>query len=160
MAMRALSDEDAQVEPQRGVLEVPDVELDPLGPRQRRAAVDLRPAGQAGPDGEPLPLAVRVVVDLDLQRRARPDQRHLAAQDVDQVRQLVDRRAAQERADARDPRVALVDRHARRPCARRRVTIVRSLTTSNACPSLADAVLAVDRVAAALQAHRERRDAR
>ena len=45
--MRAVSDEDAQVEPQRRVLEVPEVELDPLGPRQRRAAVDLRPAGQA-----------------------------------------------------------------------------------------------------------------
>ena len=77
---------------------------------------DARPLTCAQPvrpgrDGEPPALAVGVVVDLDLQRRARPDQRHLAAQHVDQVRQLVDRRAAQERADAGDPRVALVDRH-------------------------------------------------
>src|SRR4051812_25079224 len=36
-------DEDAQVEQRRPVLDVPDVELDPLRPRQRRTAVDLRP---------------------------------------------------------------------------------------------------------------------
>ena len=62
-----------------------------------------------GPDREPAALALGVLVDLDLDRRPRADERHLAAQDVDEVRQLVDRRAPQERADARDPRVALVD---------------------------------------------------
>src|SRR5688572_2474696 len=36
--------EDLQVEPRRAVLDVPDVELDALVPRQRGAAVDLRPA--------------------------------------------------------------------------------------------------------------------
>ena len=40
-------DEDAQVQPQRRVLDVPEVELDPLGPGQRGAAVDLRPARHA-----------------------------------------------------------------------------------------------------------------
>ena len=39
--------QDARVEPQRPVLDVPDVELDPARPRDRRAAVDLRPAGHA-----------------------------------------------------------------------------------------------------------------
>ena len=37
----------------RAVLDVPDVELDALGPRQRRAAVDLRPAGDARLHVEP-----------------------------------------------------------------------------------------------------------
>ena len=113
--------------------------------------------GQPGADREPLALAVRVGVDLGLQRRARPDQRHLAAQHVDQVRQLVDRRAPQERADAGDPRVALVDRH---PGA----DVLGAgdhraqLDDLEAVPVLADAVLAVDRVAVGLQAHRGGRD--
>ena len=45
--------------------------------------------------------------------RARTDERHLAAQHVPQVRQLVERVAAQERADPRDPVVALIDRQPR-----------------------------------------------
>ena len=45
-------------------------------------------------------------------RRARADDRHLAAQDVDEVRQLVDRGPPQDRADAGDARVALVHRQA------------------------------------------------
>src|SRR2546430_1138564 len=36
---------DLQVDQRRAVLDVPDVQLDPLLPRHRRAAVDLRPAG-------------------------------------------------------------------------------------------------------------------
>jgi pyridoxine 5'-phosphate synthase PdxJ len=42
----------------------------------------------------------------------RADDRHVAAQDVDEVGQLVDREAPQQRADAGDARVALVDREA------------------------------------------------
>ena len=63
--------EDLQVEPQRAVLDVPDVELDPLRPRERRAAVDLRPAGQARLDVEPARWRVR--------RSARPGRRASAA---------------------------------------------------------------------------------
>ena len=78
---------------------------------------DARPLTCAQPvmpglDLQPAALALGVLVDLHLDRRARADDRHLAAQDVDQVRQLVERGAAQERADARDARVALVDRQA------------------------------------------------
>ena len=62
------------------------------------AAVDLRPAGDPGLDREAAALALRVLRDLHRDRRARADDRHLAAQHVDEVRQLVERRAAQERA--------------------------------------------------------------
>src|SRR3954453_3113627 len=65
--------EDLQVHAQAAVLDVPEVELDALGPRQRRAAVDLGPAGQAGAHGEPAALALGVLRDLRRQRRARPD---------------------------------------------------------------------------------------
>ena len=91
------------------MLDVPDVELDPVRPRQRRATVNLRPAGQARPDVEPLALPLGVRLDLVAQRRPRPDQAHLAAHDVPELRQLVDRGAAKDPADARDPAVARVD---------------------------------------------------
>ncbi len=105
--------QDAQVERERAVLDVPDVELDPLGPRERGAAVDLRPARQPGLDLEPAALALGVALDLVGERRARADEAHLAAQHVPQLGQLVDRGLAQQVADARDARVALVDRVAR-----------------------------------------------
>ena len=140
---------------QRRVLEVPEVELDALGPRQRRAAVDLRPARQPGAHLEPAALAVGVGVDLDLDRRPRPDERHLAPQHVDEVRQLVDRGPPQQRADARDARVALVDRH---PGAHvlgagdHRAQLVDLERVAVA----ADAALAVDRVPGRLEPHGQR----
>src|SRR5215208_158025 len=80
--------ENPQVERERRVLDVPEVELDPLAPRQRRAALDLCPARQARQHGEPAALALGVAVDLDLNRRARPDDRHLTPQHVHEVRKL------------------------------------------------------------------------
>ena len=77
-----------------------------------------RPAGGAGG---------RVAVDLDLQRRPRADQRHLAAQTLSRFgSSSIDVRRSQ-RADAGDPRRRPRRRPGRRPCARRRWTIVRSL---------------------------------
>src|ERR687887_2433174 len=104
--------EDLQVDPGGAVVDVPAVELDPVLPRQLRATVDLRPARQARLDLEPAALSRRVALDLVGKRRARADQAHLPAQDVPELRDLVEREAAQKAADARDPRVALVDRPA------------------------------------------------
>ena len=50
-----------------------------------------------------MPVVEPLVVALG--QRPRADQRHLAAQDVEELRQLVDRPAAQEAADGRDARV-------------------------------------------------------
>src|SRR5919199_711547 len=97
--------EDLQVEPRRAALDVPDVELDPLVPRQPRAPVDLRPAREPGLDLEPAPLPRRVAVDLVPQRRARPDQAHIAADDVPELRELVERQPAQQHSNTGDPRV-------------------------------------------------------
>src|SRR5436305_12947368 len=103
-------EEDLEIESQRLMLDVPEVELDPLGPRQRSPAVDLRPAGDPGLDGQPPALALRVLLDLDLERRPRTDDRHFAAQDVPQVAQLVQRISAQHRADAGNPVITFLDR--------------------------------------------------
>ena len=84
------------------------------------------------------PLDLRVLVEDE---RARADEAHLAAQDVEQLRQLVERRAAQEAADARDPRVVgdleqavglVVGRSVLLAAPRRPSTIVRNLRISNA----------------------------
>src|SRR4051812_49001873 len=83
--------QDLEVDLRRAVVDVPDVELDPLLPRQRRPPVDLRPAGDPRPHLETAPLTRCVPVDLVAQRRAGADQAHVAADDIPQLRQLVDR---------------------------------------------------------------------
>src|SRR5439155_21650223 len=101
--------EDLQVDERRAVLDVPDVEFDPLVPGEARPAVDLSPAGQAGLDLEPAALPGRVAPDLVGERRARADHAHVAADHVPELRQLVDRQAAQRPAGAGDARIAMVD---------------------------------------------------
>src|SRR6266508_2062970 len=61
--------QDLQVDERRTVLDIPDVQLDPLVPWERCAAVDLRPAGQPGLDLEPAALALAVLLDLVGERR-------------------------------------------------------------------------------------------
>ena len=98
-------------------------------------------------------------VDLHPHGRARADQAHLAAQHVDEVRQLVEREAPQQRADARDARIALVDRQPGAHllgAAHHRA----QLEQVEVAAALADPALAVDRRAAALEPDRERRRAR
>src|SRR4029079_4704877 len=92
------------------VSSAPAGEPDPLGPRERRAAVDLRPAGEARPDLEAPPLAVGLALDLVAERRPGTDHGHVPADDVPELRQLVDRRPADHPPDARDARVSPVDR--------------------------------------------------
>ena len=96
----------------QAMLDVPEVELDPLGPRQRRPAVDLGPAGDPRLDVKPATLALGVLLDLHRQCRPRADDRHLAAHDVPEVRELVERVAAQEVAEPRDPGISFGDRQA------------------------------------------------
>jgi hypothetical protein len=72
------------------VFDVPDIELDALVPRQPGATVNLRPARDAGPDLEAPSLPRRVALDLIGERRARADEAHFAADDVPELRDLVD----------------------------------------------------------------------
>src|SRR5664280_870456 len=105
--------EDAQIEPERAVFDVPDVQLDPLVPGQGGAPIHLRPAGQPGLDLEPAQLPGGIAVDLIAKGRARSHDAHVASENVPELRQLVEREAAQRSPGARDARVAAVDRVAR-----------------------------------------------
>ena len=60
-----------------------------------------------GHGAQPPVLPVFVLRDLARDRWARADQAHLAAQDVEQLRQLVQAGAPEEAADRRDARIAL-----------------------------------------------------
>src|SRR3954447_10862644 len=99
--------EDLQVEGERPVLDVVEVESDAVLPRQVGPAADLPEARDPWLDQQPPVDVVRVVGDFARQRRPRPDERHVAADDVEQLRQLVERVAPQELADASDARVVL-----------------------------------------------------
>src|SRR5436190_20839537 len=63
--------QDLEVQAPAAVLNVPEVELDAVGPRQRGAAVDLRPAGEARLDRQAPALALGVLRDLNGDRRPR-----------------------------------------------------------------------------------------
>ena len=96
-------------------------------------------------------------------QRPRADEAHLAAPDVEELRELVERGAAQQPPDARDARVVgdleqalgLVEVHAGRPCApRRRATIERNLRIGSAAVA-ADARLAEEHRPARVEPDRE-----
>ncbi len=96
--------DDQSVERERPLLDVAQVETDRLIPVQVGAAVDLPEAGQAGLHEQPPPCLALVAPVGDRQRTG-ADERHLTAQHVDQLRELVERRAAQPPPDPRDPRI-------------------------------------------------------
>ena len=115
-----------------------------------------------------------VVVDLVVDRRPRPDERHVAAQHVPELRQLVQARAAQEAAHARDAVVlGELEQRAARSCSSSPVIrpstnarcaswpraggIVRNLLTANGRTRAADALLAEDRPAARVEPDRRPR---
>src|SRR5262245_2178686 len=94
---------DLQVEPRRPVFDVVNIELDHLLERQAVAPADLRQAGQARFYVKPFAVPGLIAFDLIRNGRARADQRHLAFEDVEDLGQLVEAQAAQERAHAREP---------------------------------------------------------
>src|SRR6516165_2771484 len=69
--------QDLQVDERRAVLHVPEVELDPLRPREAGAAVDLRPAGDPRLHVEAVQLPLVVLLDLVAEGGPGPDHRHL-----------------------------------------------------------------------------------
>src|SRR5207302_5842686 len=120
-----------------------------------RAAVHLGPAGEARLHVEASALPRRVLVDLVAKRWSRADQAHVAADDVPELRQLVEREPAEGAARSRDARVAAVDGVARalllgaddhRP----------QLEQVEVAPLVADAPLPVEDRAAVLELDRER----
>ena len=98
---------DLEIERQRPVLDVVQVELDALFERRVAApAVHLRPAGDAGLDLVPQHVLRDAVLELFDEERPlgpRADDGHVAAQHVPELRQLVEVEPAQPAADASSP---------------------------------------------------------
>ncbi len=94
-----------QVEAERAAVDVLQVERDSLVEADPAPGVRLPEAGQARHDRQPAEVPRLVDLDLVRDRRTRADQAHLAADDVDQLRQLVQVRSAQEGSQPRDARV-------------------------------------------------------
>lgn len=101
--------EDVQVEPGRAVVGVVNVVFDAFVPGDGGGAVDLGQAGAAGADQQPLAFEIIVGGDLIGQRGPGADDGHFAFEDVDQLRQFIDFRSANEFADGGDLRVVQGD---------------------------------------------------
>src|SRR5258708_21588426 len=95
--------QDLQIQPERNVAHVFAVVLHPLFEADLGTAADLPKAGQPGLDAQADGVARPVLLDLARQRRPWSNQAHLPLEDVDQLRQLVEARPAEERADLADP---------------------------------------------------------
>src|SRR5690606_20373000 len=92
---------------------VADTRLHLVDPRRFAATpVDLREAREPGQNLVPQHVPLDQLAGLNVPRvwlRARPDQAHPAVQDVQELRHLVQRIAAQEVAYRRHPRVVFLD---------------------------------------------------
>lgn len=94
------------IQPKRPVLNIFQVEFQPFFKGQIAAAGDLPDAGDARLDTEPFTLDAAIEqVDIALGHRPGADQAHLAAEDVDQLRQLIDTGFTEESARSGDSRV-------------------------------------------------------
>src|SRR5512134_3657573 len=99
-------DQDRDVEPDRPVLDVVEVEPDEVVEGQGRAPRDLPEARDPGQDEIALPVPGFEPLVVADRERAGPDQAHLAAQHVQELRQLVERELAEQAADAGDAGIA------------------------------------------------------
>src|SRR4029077_7840813 len=99
------SQEDPHVETERPVVDVLHVALDPVF-ELRFPADHLPEAGDAGLDAEATPVGARLD-PADVAQRQGPgtDQAHVAADDVEELWELVEAQAADQASDARHARV-------------------------------------------------------
>jgi len=95
--------DDSQIEPGTELCDVAQIPLDALVPAHLVAALDLRQPGHPGPDAQSAELSRLVPLHLVGQCGPGPDQAHLAAQHVDELRQFVGGDPAQDPADPGDP---------------------------------------------------------
>src|SRR5579862_1045374 len=97
--------ENFQVEPQRPVVEVKQVELHPVLEINSVAALERPQAGQAGTHAQAPPLPRFIFLHFLRNGRSRADERHVTTQDIPQLRQLIDAQLAQPAAERRTARV-------------------------------------------------------
>ena len=100
----------AQVEPQRSVLDVPNVKREAIVPAEGVPAVDLGPTGEARAHFVASGFLCGVSGEVRGGQRSGTDEAHLAAQHVPQLGKFVKARGAQPTAE---PREALLIREER-----------------------------------------------
>ena len=109
-------EQDREVQPDRPALEIQEVEPHEVVEVELGAAGDLPQAGDARQHEVALLVPVLELLEVALRQRPRPDERHLPAQHVDELRELVERVAPQHAPDARLARVlADLEQRAARP---------------------------------------------
>src|SRR6185437_1709467 len=154
--------QDHEIEENRAVLHVIEVVGQLLlGVFDRRAIgiIDLRPAGDArlyrmtlAMEGDRL----GELVDEERTLWPRPDEAHIAAQHVEELRQLVDTEFTDDVADAGDAGIAI--RGPADPVALGIVAHGAKFQNVEALTAETDALLAIERRAGAFEAHGDRRD--
>src|SRR4051794_31437817 len=82
--------EDLEVEARTEILEVVQVHLEALVPRRRIPAINADRPGQPGAAVVPPTLSFIIARHVVMEQWPRPDEAHVAAQDVPQLGQLVD----------------------------------------------------------------------
>ena len=153
----------AQVQPDRAVGDPLQVVGELLGHRRLVAVAHLRESGQAGAHDEPLPVRRQVLRELGEEPRPdrpRADERHVAAQHVPELRDLVELRRLQPASE-----LASAPRRSRRRAPAPRCwpmrssaprLIVRNLSIVEEAATAADALAAVEHRPAARHEHDER----
>lgn len=98
--------QDFEVEPERPVIDVFHVEFHPFFEGNGAAAVDLPQAGDARADAEAVAVPV-LIESLVIAHGKRPgaDQAHVALQDVEELRKLINTRLPQELPHGREARI-------------------------------------------------------
>ena len=91
--------QDETIEPQRGIVQIPNIERSLIKGANVAPAVDLRPPGHTRPGRQTRGKGGRLIAR---QQRARTDKRHTADKDIVKLREFVEAQATQRPADARD----------------------------------------------------------
>src|SRR5215471_6738873 len=103
--MRNGLQKDLGIEPQRPAVDVGEVKLHPAVEIEPAAALERPQAGQAGPHTQAPPLPRFVLLHFFRDRWAWSDERHVSAQDVPELGELIETGAAQPAPDRRHARV-------------------------------------------------------
>src|SRR5450759_2760698 len=102
------SEKNADVEPERPLLDVLPIEVDHiLKVEHFAAATDLPQPCDAGLRIEPAEVVILVLLEVGLEEGPRPHERHLANEDVYQLWKLVETPAPEHAAETRGARVVL-----------------------------------------------------
>src|SRR5437588_476904 len=97
--------ENLEIQPHRPVVDVKQIKFNPAIEFQAATSFERPQAGQAGSNAQTAALPALVLLDFMGQRWAWPDQRHVSAQDVPKLRQLVQAEHSHRAAYGCTPRI-------------------------------------------------------